>query len=160
MNEKGMWQELLTNKYLGDKTLSQVKGKPTDSPFWRGIMRVKDDFFSRGFFVVGNGTQTSFWRDVWLGNTPLSTQYPSLYAIAAHQNISVHDVMAVTPINLMFRRSVLGDKRASWLHLVEKLMRVSLSADSDSFRWRLTTNGVFYVKSLYADFMNGHTRYL
>ena len=55
MNEEGMWQELLTNKYLGDKTLSQVQGKPTDSPFWRGLMKVKNDFFSRGSFVVGNG---------------------------------------------------------------------------------------------------------
>ena len=45
LNEEGVWQELLTNKYLGDKTLSQVRDKPNDSPFWKGLMRVKVDFF-------------------------------------------------------------------------------------------------------------------
>jgi hypothetical protein len=34
MNEEDMWQELLYNKYLGSKTLSQVSAKPTDSPFF------------------------------------------------------------------------------------------------------------------------------
>jgi hypothetical protein len=33
LSEDGMWQELIHNKYLRDKTLSQVEEKPTDSPF-------------------------------------------------------------------------------------------------------------------------------
>ena len=60
MHEKGVWQELLSNKYLYNKALTQVESKPTDSPFWRGIMEVKKDFFQRGFFTVGNGLQTRF----------------------------------------------------------------------------------------------------
>jgi hypothetical protein len=55
MNEEGVWQELLFNKYIKDKTLSQVIAKPTDSPFWKGLMSVKDNFFERGSMVVGNG---------------------------------------------------------------------------------------------------------
>jgi hypothetical protein len=31
ITEKGTWQQLLHNKYLKNKTLSQVKVKPTDS---------------------------------------------------------------------------------------------------------------------------------
>ena len=50
LSEQGMWQEMIQNKYLKDKTLSQVEAKPTDSPFWKGLMRVKDLFFSNGFF--------------------------------------------------------------------------------------------------------------
>jgi hypothetical protein len=42
-----VWQELLYNKYLRNKSLSQVTAKPTDSSFWKGLMGVKDDFFSR-----------------------------------------------------------------------------------------------------------------
>ena len=34
LNEEGVWQELIHNKYLNSKTLSQVTAKPTDSPFW------------------------------------------------------------------------------------------------------------------------------
>jgi hypothetical protein len=33
LSEEGVWQELLSNKYLGSKSLSQVQVKPTDSPF-------------------------------------------------------------------------------------------------------------------------------
>jgi hypothetical protein len=55
LNKQGVWQELIQNKYLHFKTLSQVMAKPTDSPFWKGLMKVKKDFFSRGNFKVGNG---------------------------------------------------------------------------------------------------------
>ena len=67
LTEEGVWKEILVNKYLGGKPLSQVQVKPMDSPFWKGIMKVKDDFFKRGRFTVGNGEQIQFWEDSWLG---------------------------------------------------------------------------------------------
>lgn len=45
-------------------------------------------------------------------------------------------------------------------HLVERLMRVQLNEDDDRFVWGLTSTGVFTVKSLYAELINGHTAYL
>jgi hypothetical protein len=50
ITEEGMWQQLLHNKYLKHMTLSQVEVKPTNAPFWKGLMRVKNDFFTRVFF--------------------------------------------------------------------------------------------------------------
>jgi hypothetical protein len=32
LNEQGVWQELIKNKYLHSQTLSQVAAKPCDSP--------------------------------------------------------------------------------------------------------------------------------
>jgi hypothetical protein len=61
-----MCQERFHNKYTKDKTLSQVQEKSTDSPFWKGLMRVKNDFFNRGSFKVENGTFVRFWEDIWL----------------------------------------------------------------------------------------------
>jgi hypothetical protein len=49
--------------------------------FWKGLMKVKDEFFDRGRFKVGNGENTSFWEYMWIDNSPLATQYPSLYNI-------------------------------------------------------------------------------
>ena len=46
------------NKYLRNRTLSEVQAKPSDSPFWKGIMGVKDDFFDPGSFVMGDGNNT------------------------------------------------------------------------------------------------------
>ena len=53
LNEDGVWHELLQNKYLHTKTLAQVEAHPADSPFWKGLMRVKVDFFQRGHFNLG-----------------------------------------------------------------------------------------------------------
>jgi hypothetical protein len=72
MNEQGVWQELLYNKYLHSKTLPQVSVKPMDSPFRKGLMKVKEEFFSRGSFKLGDGMNTRFWKDTWLGDKPLA----------------------------------------------------------------------------------------
>ena len=98
MNEVGVWQELLVNKYLGCKTLSQVQAKPFDSPFWKGLMRIKNEFLERGEFILGNGEQIRFWEDVWLGQISLANEYPNLYNITLIKNATVSDVLGTIPI--------------------------------------------------------------
>jgi hypothetical protein len=131
LNEEGVWQEILHNKYLKNKTLSQVTAKPTDSPFWKGLMGVKEDFFSWGSFSVGNGQQVRFWEDTWLGDAPLASQYPSLYNIVRRKNVLVSDVLINTPLNLEFRRALIENKWAVWITLVQRLMHISLSDQKD-----------------------------
>ncbi|WVZ90269.1 hypothetical protein U9M48_036583 [Paspalum notatum var. saurae] len=41
-NEQGVWQELLRNKYLNGKTVSQVSKKSRDSHFWKSLLSNKD----------------------------------------------------------------------------------------------------------------------
>jgi hypothetical protein len=53
LNEYGVWQRLLRNKYLRDKSLTQAVRKPGDSHFWAGLMNVKDKFLKWGYFKVG-----------------------------------------------------------------------------------------------------------
>ena len=40
-----------------------------------------------------------------------------------------------------------GNKCGNWLHLVERLMQVNLTDEQDVFVWRLTSSGMFTVKS-------------
>ena len=112
------WAQILRNKYLHSKTLSQVTVRPTDSPFWKGLMRVKSVFFNRTKFVVGNGTSTRFWEDTWLGETPLALQYPSLYNIVQRRDAYVATVLQSNPLNIQFRRTLVGNCWEAWLHLV------------------------------------------
>ena len=159
LSEEGMWQELVQNKYLSNKTLSEVQMKPTDSPFWKGLMGVRDEFFQRGKFHLGDGMTVRFWEDIWLGDTSLQVQYPSLYNITNRKNVSVHDVLSnAPPLNMSFRRALLGDTWAAWSNLCLRLMEVSLSNEPDRFVWNLTASGIFSVKSMYEDLMNGHAR--
>ena len=78
---EGTWVQILHNKYLQSKTLAQVTVRPNDSPFWKGLMRMKEIFFQRVKFIIGNSNTTRFWEDAWLGETPLALQYPTLYNI-------------------------------------------------------------------------------
>jgi hypothetical protein len=64
LNEKGLWQELLRNKYIKDKTLGSCTKKPIDSHFWKGLMNVKDTFMSYGCFNIKDGSQTCFWLEI------------------------------------------------------------------------------------------------
>jgi hypothetical protein len=52
----------LHNKYLLGNTLSHVQVKPTNTLFWKGIMRVKEDFFQHGSFVVGDNMKLDLRR--------------------------------------------------------------------------------------------------
>ena len=68
------WAQILCNKYLHSKTLAQVNFTPNDSPFSKGLMRVRSTFFHRTKFIIGNGEGTRFWEDSWLGEMPLAIQ--------------------------------------------------------------------------------------
>ena len=76
--------------------------RPTDSPFWKGFMRVKAAFFNRTKFIVGNGNNTRFWEDTWLGDTPLALQYPTLHHIVQRRDVLVATIMQSIPLNIQF----------------------------------------------------------
>jgi hypothetical protein len=71
-------------------------------------MRVKEDFFARGSFVLGNGSGIRFWEDTWLGDRSLAAQYPSLYNVVRQKNQTVASALASVPLNIEFRRSLIG----------------------------------------------------
>jgi hypothetical protein len=123
-------------------------------------MRVKEEFFSRGNFKIGNGQSRRFWEDTWLGDAPLAIQYPDLYSIVYRKQVLVANVLSHSPLNITFRRSLSGNKWNRWLHLVNRLMLIELSSDQDLFVWSLTNSGKFTVKSMYLDMMNDNTKYL
>ena len=119
-------------------------------------MKVKDEFFDRGSFHIGNGEKTRFWEDTWLGDEPLARQYPSLYNIVRIKEATVASVLSMAlPVNLTFRRSFMGNKWNRWTHLLLRLIEVQLSNENDVFSWDLTPSGRFTIKSLYLNFMSG-----
>ena len=73
-------------------------------------MADQNDFFEQGSFAVGNGENTRFWEDIWLGDIPLKDQYPSLYNIVNVRNVIVADVLSFEPLNIRFRRTLSGNK--------------------------------------------------
>jgi hypothetical protein len=144
LTEEGVWQELLHNKYLVNQNLTQVEAKMPDSPFWKGLMGVKDEFFAHGVSKIGDGRDIRFWEDIWIGKVSLVQQYPSLYNIVHIKHVLIHDILTQNPLNIGFRRKLTGDKWVAWLHLCERLMEITLTNERDMFSWNLTGDRNFF----------------
>jgi hypothetical protein len=81
---------------------------PRDSQFWAGLMKVKDEFLSMGRFDLGDESQVRFWEDSWIMPHPFKTLFPSLYNIVRKKSVTVRTVLSTTPLNVAFRRSLMG----------------------------------------------------
>jgi hypothetical protein len=138
----------------------KFKQNPPTHLFGKGLWGLKRTSSKRGSFIIGDGTGTCFWEDVWLGDSPLKNQYTILYNIVRTKNVLVVDVLNQTPLNISFNRLLVGDKWNDWVHLVSRIMIVHLTDEPDSFNWHLTPTGSFSVKSMYVDIMSGHTVFL
>jgi hypothetical protein len=71
-------------------------------------MNVKDTFVGLGSFKVKDGSQTRFWVDTWLGNKPLKDRFPALFNIVRRKQDSVKIVLSSVPLNISFRRNLVG----------------------------------------------------
>jgi hypothetical protein len=137
INEDGLWQTILRNKYLSNQTIGKVERKPGDSHFWTRLMKVKDNFLRFGSFQLNNGSQIRFWEDKWIGHHAFKDQYPSLYNIARGKSDTVEKVLSRVPLNISFRRQLTGNNLVMWYNLIHRIMRVRLNNQKDVFRWNL-----------------------
>ena len=91
-------------------------------------MAAKASFFRFGKFAIKDGSQIRFWEDTWLGHTSLRDQYPALYNIVRYNEATLASVMQSSPLNVTFRRDLLGTRLATWNTLVG---RISLESTSE-----------------------------
>jgi hypothetical protein len=149
LTTEGTWQQMLCKKYLGSKPLSQVQWKNGDLHFWASLLKVKRDFLRFGTFIIQDGSQVSFWEDKRLGQSTLRQQYPCLYNIARHKQVTVAEVLSTSPPTLSWRRDLIGHKLVAWNNLLSHITNIVLSQQQDEFRWNLHPNGQFSIKSHY-----------
>jgi hypothetical protein len=69
-------------------------------------------------------------------------------------------VLSNFPYNIRFNRTLNEEIWKSWVSILRILINVNLSDELDSFKWNLTTTGIFLVKSMYADYLDGHMVFL
>ena len=145
---------MLRNKYLKNCTLSQISKKAGDSHFWSSLMGVKDQFLNLGRFKLVSGNQIRFWEDKWLGNQKLKNQFPNLFNIVRKKHITVAEVLSSNPLNVSFRRALVGVKLTEWYNLVASLIHINLNDGMNLFMWNLQKNGAFTVNSMYRHLVN------
>jgi hypothetical protein len=72
-----------------------------------------------------------------------------MYHVARHKQFTVVGVLSTSPLNFSCRRDLIGPNLVTRNELLPRLASVVLSDDQDGFRWNLTPNGQFSVKSHY-----------
>jgi len=106
-------------------------------------MKVKGEFLSMGKFDLGDGSQVRFWGDSWINPCPLKLLFPALYNIVRRKSASERSVLSTTPLNVAFRRSLMGPNLQAWYNVVLMVANVHLTNQRDRFVWRLHQNGLF-----------------
>jgi hypothetical protein len=110
----GLWQKLLNNKYLKEKTMSRVQIVQGDSWFWHALLEVRDLFYSFCNRKIGNGKRTRFWEDPWRGIKPFAIRFGQLYKICEVTEVTV---LTSRLQCLHFRRTLTGETLRLWERL-------------------------------------------
>jgi hypothetical protein len=113
-------------------------------------------FFLKGLLLLKMELAKDFWDDTWIGDKPLKDTYPALYNIARDRQTTISKVVSSRPLNISFRRSLVDNNPRQWLHLVARVSNVVLVDRDDYFKWLLTKNGLFTVRSMYLHAIDTH----
>ncbi|GJV13953.1 hypothetical protein Tco_1359276 [Tanacetum coccineum] len=116
---KWMWRFLSREKSLWVRFIQAAHGSNTQvistsyPSIWSSIIKELNalkslgfDFFSHCKIRVGNGRNTIFWKDLWIGDSCLSLAFPRLYALENNKDCTVADKYEKSP--------ELSDYRQAW----------------------------------------------
>nr|GEY47453.1 RNA-directed DNA polymerase, eukaryota, reverse transcriptase zinc-binding domain protein [Tanacetum cinerariifolium] len=142
------------NRALFFKTLDTRKLIPRRSP-WQDVILAIHSLQSKGInlmdFIqkkVGNGENTSFWDDSWLGEVALKVLYKRLYALEMCKSISVAEKMSHPSLSHSFCRMPRGGvEHENYGLLCSKVADLVLPNISDRWCWSLEGSQEFLVKS-------------
>uniref|UniRef100_A0A2N9GB44 Integrase catalytic domain-containing protein n=1 Tax=Fagus sylvatica TaxID=28930 RepID=A0A2N9GB44_FAGSY len=89
-----LWRQVIDSKYGGQGNfwVSNRVNTPHGVSLWRHIRAGWDVFSQHISYTVGDGSRLRFWHDVWCGDLPLRSQFPSLFQLARAPEASVADL--------------------------------------------------------------------
>ncbi|KAG8059118.1 hypothetical protein GUJ93_ZPchr0002g26060 [Zizania palustris] len=145
--QEGTCYTVMRNKYNLSKGVLQAdmnKG----SYFWKGLNKSKMWVRLGCGFEVGAGTKTSFWHDVWDGDTPLKTRFRELFEGCRNNNLAIAETVKMVQENTLFRRSLRVGDLDNWKDLSAIIRRLEGGDGSDQIIWLINKKG-FSSKSIY-----------
>ncbi|GJT78985.1 RNA-directed DNA polymerase, eukaryota, reverse transcriptase zinc-binding domain protein [Tanacetum coccineum] len=123
---------------------------------WRVIVQEMEAFKAQGIDLfscmqkkLGNGADTSFWDDVWRGDTTLKQRFHRLYALELNKKIDVASKLSQESLINSFRRCPRsGVEQTQMMDLMAYIEGVVLGVASDRWYWSLDGSGEFTVASV------------
>nr|GEW02237.1 hypothetical protein [Tanacetum cinerariifolium] len=97
-------------------------------------------------FKVGDGYMVRFWKDAWLGDTPLCHRFNRLYRLEKNPNCYIIDRIVKCSWKWDWNRSIFGGRLQADLHkLLVDIGSLNIEVDSDCLVSSLSTDGFFSV---------------
>ena len=94
---------------------------------------------------VGNGRDTRFWEDCWIGDRPLAKVYPRLAALEVHRNCMVADRWRVDGWMWEWQRPLVGRNLSTFENMVRLLADFRCGETRDGWMWKIGPDGGFTV---------------
>lgn len=82
--ENNLWHKVIAAKY-GVHEMgwdSKIPQGAYGSSLRKGIYKGYEVFRKNVTMLVGRGDKVQFWKDVWVGETPLNKAFPTMYQLA------------------------------------------------------------------------------
>lgn len=138
----------MKSKYKVEGSIRLKTHRPTNSPMWNDLVKIKDIYLKGRMISIGNG-ETNFWEDSRCVLVSFKEKFNHLLEICEEQNNSVA-WLAARRWRLRFRKWL--DERAQnqLRQLGDMLQACALSTENDDFNWFWEKTGKFTVSSLYS----------
>ncbi|KAL4565506.1 hypothetical protein LXL04_029604 [Taraxacum kok-saghyz] len=95
---------------------------------------------------MGNGRDTFFWEDCWIGDRPLAAVFPRLAALERNRSCTVADRRGVDGWTWEWQRPLEGRSRTRYDEMMHVLADFCCTEASDGWRWMLGTDDGFTVR--------------
>jgi exonuclease III len=100
--------------------------------------------------TIGDGKRTSFWKDRWIGDSPLCVRAPQLYKIATRKNRTVFEDLEGDRWITAISRLSNADQLREFIDIWQLLQDPGIDPSRpDSIRWNWTNSGEYSSKSAY-----------
>jgi mannosylglycoprotein endo-beta-mannosidase len=142
-----LWLKLLKAKYRTSEIFSSTPN--SCSPFWHIIHKVKEHFRLGVRFLPGKDSSISFWKDVWIGEVPLCSRFPTLFAKSSDIDLTMEQAYSEEGWHVLFWRALDQGDMQAWSELCSLVEDIELDDVPTTISWRLAPSGKFSTKSLY-----------
>ncbi|GJU06460.1 RNA-directed DNA polymerase, eukaryota, reverse transcriptase zinc-binding domain protein [Tanacetum coccineum] len=121
---------------------------------WANIVGTSNFLHSKGIilsntfrFKAGCGTRIRFWKDIWVGETPLFTRYNRLYHLDQDKDCLIIDRINNGQWSWNWSRTNLGVRNLAYLcDMLNEIGQLNIDVNEDTCTWSLGRNGTFTVK--------------
>ncbi|GKA48713.1 RNA-directed DNA polymerase, eukaryota, reverse transcriptase zinc-binding domain protein [Tanacetum coccineum] len=153
---KWVWQFFAHKSLLWSRVIKAVHG--LEGGLIRAVNELNEvkklqnqgvNIFDYIWIKIGNGDNTSFWKDKWHNEGVLKDVFPRLYALERHQNVTIHTkLIDYSLVNSFCRNPRSGVEEFQLDNLSRLVSTITLSFAVDRYVWSLENSGEFSVKSI------------